>query len=386
MSEVKAQVVVVGAGPAGAMAARKAAEGGCDTVLLERKSRVGVPVRCGEAVGLKGVSRTLQVRPEWILSTIRSLTMISPSGIRARLANVQEGYVIDRRRMDADLVADAVAAGAAYYSSTPVVSVREEEHGRYVCEGGNRVFRGRCVILAEGVESRLARRLGVRTRLDPCDIETCAFARLAAATVDPDTVMLYFGSDIAPGGYGWVFPRGDGRANVGVGVLGSRSRAGLALQMLHRFVETRLGGAALEELHCGGVPVGRWLSPLVKGGVMVVGDAARQVSALTGGGIAYALAAGSLAGEAAATAFKGGAFRQSALHGYRRRWKWGLGRGQRRSHALKRIVAEYDDAMLDGIARDLAAVDSSRLGYVGFALKAFRRRPLHLLRAVALFR
>ena len=95
----KFDVVVIGAGPAGAMAAQYAAKGGCRVALIERKKKAGVPVRCGEAVGLKGFSASIDIEDKWILASVKRIRMISPCGIKVDLINpakIGNNYIINR--------------------------------------------------------------------------------------------------------------------------------------------------------------------------------------------------------------------------------------------------------------------------------------------------
>lgn len=384
--EHRFDVVVVGAGPAGALAARYAARGGADVALVERKERVGVPVRCGEGIGLKGFSHTIDVDPSWVLSTVTKIRMVSPGGIEVRLGSVGENFIVDRTVMDADLVRTARAEGARYFPSTHVRSVVREEDGSYRCVAQGLVVTGRCVILADGVESKLARGLGWNTVLAPADVCSCAFCKVDHESITGDTCVFYMGRKVAPGGYAWTFPRGEGSANVGLGVLGTCSGPGLARRALGELVERAFPGAVPRDVHCGGVPVATWLRPLVRDGVMVVGDAARQVHALTGAGIAYSLLAGRAAGETAAEALRNGAVDYRHLHVYEKRWAAHFGKQQNRSWALKSMLLTFDDDYLDRIARSLSRRNPGRLSYLGVFARVFARNPLLMIKAILLFR
>jgi digeranylgeranylglycerophospholipid reductase len=146
----KFDIAVIGAGPAGSMAAWSAALTGRRVCLLERKENAGVPVRCGEGIGAKGLAVSVKVKPEWIKSTVTKSVMVSPSGIRVKIANVDESYILDRERMDGDLVKEAVSAGVKYFNSSPVLSICHRENG-YECSGPSGSVTASIVILADGV-------------------------------------------------------------------------------------------------------------------------------------------------------------------------------------------------------------------------------------------
>ncbi|MFP4416963.1 MAG: NAD(P)/FAD-dependent oxidoreductase [Fibrobacterota bacterium] len=385
-AEKKADIIVIGAGPGGAMAAKHAAAGGREVLVLERKERVGVPVRCGEGIGYKGLTLSLPVRDQWVLSRIQHIRMYSPAGISIDLKDIDESFIIDRTVMDAELASDAVQSGARLMTKMPVHSIRKESASLYRCETPRGDFVAPVIIIADGVESRLARDLGWNTALSLSDIDSCAFCRVRHASLEDGYIRFYTGKKVAPGGYLWIFPRGKGYANVGLGVLGTYSTPGKARELLRLFLDEHLPGAELTDLHCGGVPVAPWLKPLVRDGIMIVGDAARQVSCLTGGGIAYALHAGTLAGKAAASAWEDGTPNVSRLIEYERQWAKTFGRQQRRTHKLKNLLLRFKDAELDKIAESMKNVESDKMGYLRVFTRVFARHPLSLLRVITLFR
>ena len=378
-------IVVIGAGPAGSMAATSAAKTGRKVCLMERKPDAGRPVRCGEGIGYRSLVENIEARPEWIKSAIKHSEMVSPSGIRVKIESVEESYILDRERMDSDLVKDAVCAGATYYPQSPVNSLHRS--GKvYQCIGPVRNVSASCVILADGVESKLARFAGWNTSLRLSDVETCAFCRIVSPLIPKETCIFYTGSNVAPGGYAWVFPRGVGEANVGLGIIGSRSDAGMAKQLLLKFIDKEFPSARIGYLHCGGVPVARWTRPLVKDGVMLVGDAARQVNCISGAGIGYSLFAGKLSGRIAGEAFKGSDIDYQYLKKYEVLWKKRFGKQQDRSFSLKEFVTKHaDDKFLDRIASSLAKEDPADMNYLRVFIKAFSRNPLLLFKAIKLF-
>ena len=381
------QVIVIGAGPAGATTARYAALGGCRVCLIDRRADVGEFVRCGEGVGLKGMSISIGVKPQWIKSTIRQVKIVSSDGTTVTLRNVAESYVLDREIMDRALVDDASLAGASTVLSTSIISVRMTDDSRYECVAADgRVFIGQCLVLADGVESRLARQLGWKNALLPADIETCAFARVETKSIEDDTCYFYTGSNYAPGGYLWVFPRGAGFANVGLGVLGSFHSAGKAHELLGRFIAEKFPGATVTHRHCGGVPVGKWTNPLVKNGAIIVGDAARQVNCLNGGGLAYGIFAAKAAGTVIGEAFAGGTFNSGHLKKYQKIWAKKMGKQQLRSHTVKEILTQIrNDTFENKLAAMLSKKDPSKLGYLQVFLATAFKRPLLIPKIIKLF-
>ncbi len=382
-------VAIVGAGPAGAMAAQYAAKGGLSVALLERRADVRIPIRCGEAVGLKGASLSIPIESDWILRSIRTMCMVSPAGRRVsfNLSKKDESYILDRTKMDHDLVLRAQSAGATYYPQTPVFSVIKKSSHQYVCKTAKGDFQSSLIVCADGVESQCAQDLGWDTTLAFEDIETCAFCKVTDKSIDNDTVELYTGSTVAPGGFLWVFPRGDHSANVGLGILGMHSTAGKAKELLDHFIKETYPSGTVYDFHCGGVPVGRWLKPLVKDGALVVGDAARQVNSLNGGGIAYALFAGKVAGETIAQAKQNGTINYKHLRIYQKRWAAFCGKQQLRQYALKStLLKRNSDTFLNTIAESLSKENPEKLNYLRIFMRTFKRHPLMLLKTLHLFK
>jgi len=386
MPEHSFDIAVVGAGPAGAMAAKSAAERGRSVVLFERKQSVGMPVRCGEGVGLKGVSASTELRKEWIKATISKVTLYSPSGYEVSIDQIGDSFILDRARMDSDLVTDAIAAGAQYLPGTPVLSIHKSEDSSWILHTGSKSYKAPCIIAADGVESSIAHYAGIDSTLKMKDICTCAFARIESRNIDQETIALYYGKNIAPGGYLWIFPRGGFTANVGLGILGTESSSGKARHLLTTFIQKHFPDTSIADFHCGGVPVGPWLKPLAKNGVLVAGDAAHQVNAVNGGGIAYAMIAGNMAGETAAEAFTDSGFNQACLRNYEKKWARFHGKQQLRSYALKNMLIRFDDATMDNIAQSVKRKKNGEINYVSVFKAALIKNPFLLFRAYKLFK
>ncbi|MBN1577929.1 MAG: NAD(P)/FAD-dependent oxidoreductase [Chitinispirillaceae bacterium] len=384
--EEKFDIAVIGAGPAGSMAAWSAAAAGRNVCLLERNNKPGFPVRCGEGIGIRSLTEHSDARPEWIKREITCSAMISPNGTKVNITDIDKSTVLDRERMDGDLAQDAVKAGAQLFVTSPVIEVTRIDGGEYQCRCPQRTIISKIVIIADGVESRVARDLGWSTRLASDDIESCAFTRVTSPLIDADCCIFYVGSSVAPGGYAWIFPRGIGEANVGLGILGTRCTAGKPKELLLQFINRELPGGCIGTLHCGGVPVTRYIRPLVRHGAMLVGDAARQVNCISGAGIHYSLFAGKTAGKVAADAIGAEGVNYSSLTNYEKLWKKRYGKQQERSFALKDFVTHHtDDAFLNRIAATLTKKKSRKIKYLTVFLSTFSRHPMLLFKAFKLF-
>jgi digeranylgeranylglycerophospholipid reductase len=379
-------VVVVGAGPAGSMAAYSAARNGAGVLMLDRRRELGVPVQCGEALS-EDILNELKIKPDstWALNRTNKVKLVSPSGVEVRIAERdvtgKVGYMLNRKVFDRHLAMMAAKAGAEVMVGTFV-------HG-LVMKGGKPVgikargftgkldVRASVIIGADGVGSRVARWAGLNTAIKLEDIETCAqFQMLGVDFEDAATMEFYFGSKISPGGYAWVFPKGEDVANVGLGVIGSRAQR-RPVDYLRDFVASRPGLAKgkVMELNGGGVPVGGPLKKTVKDNLILVGDAARQVNALTGGGIDSAMCAGMLAGEVAAKAVGEGDTSEKRLNEYEKRWRERMGKRLDRYLKAKNVLLSLTDEELDQLAVTLSKVDFERISLMDMLKALIKAHP-----------
>ncbi len=375
----RAEVVVAGAGPAGLMAALTLAREGHEVMVADRKDRIGAPVRCAEGVGREALQRYVSLDPGWISAVIRSVRLVAPSGNSVLLAHHMDGLVLDRVGFEQDLARQAVQAGARISLGTYVSGLLGDGEGFWGVrlEQSGEHSRVECplVIAADGVESRVARWAGIETALALKDVETCAQYLMEDIDVDEHRCDFFFGHRIAPGGYVWVFPKGQGRANVGLGISGSRAARNSARELLDRFVDKHHPRGRKVRFTAGGVPVSRSLKKPYASGLLVVGDAARQANPLSGGGIIPALEAGRLAAQTAHRALSRGDVSERALSAYGAAWDRSLGRLQKRYYRLKEAVSKLPDDTLESTAGALGDIDPEHLTLFRVFATALRRHP-----------
>jgi digeranylgeranylglycerophospholipid reductase len=355
MSEVW-DVVVVGAGPAGTTLARRVAAAGLRVLVLEKDRDVGMPVRCGEAVSDRSLGGLVDVDPRWIAATIRRFRLVSPSGIAVEPDIGGFGYVLERRIFDYDLARLAADAGAVIRTKCCATGLITDDAGhwnavRYEAHGHEHTAHARVIVGADGVESRVGRWAGIDTVTRMADMESCAQMTMTGIDMGADTCEFHFGADIAPQGYLWIFPKGAGVANVGVGIGGAVARQRSARSFLTAFVERRFPHASVLTSVAGGVPCSPTLEHIVQDNVLLVGDAAHQVNPLSGGGITSGMHAAALAGDAIVGALRAGDLR--LLGRYEDEWNRGIGAKHRTYHRIKSAVHRIGDERLDAIARDI---------------------------------
>jgi digeranylgeranylglycerophospholipid reductase len=324
----RVDVLVVGAGPAGSMAAEAAAQAGAEVLLLEKRPVVGVPVRCGEF--MPQTDEIMRIFPAAgdvgpLLQMPSHLRSLETDRIRIFSPKLRSfdvpfhGYTTDRDRFDQHLAERARRAGASVVTGVACTALKDG-----VVTTAQGPVRAKVVVGADGPLSMVARSLGLERSWDLCP----AASTFAKGDFEPVPEM-YFGN-VAPGGYAWVIPK-KGGANVGLGYSQRYARGNLTFYW-REFLKFR--PLEVGRLNGKTVPMSGPIASTVKGDALVVGDAAGQVMAVNGGGIPIAMICGHIAGEAAAAAVVGSA----ELTDYERRWRRQVGGPLRTALGTKRLA------------------------------------------------
>ena len=375
-------VLVVGAGPAGALAAWQAKQAApeLDVALLERDRAVGSPVRCAEGVGDAGLREFASPDgADWAARKITRVIFLAPDDTEVKVAERDVGWVLDRTRFDAHLAAQAAAAGAAVLVGTEATGMTRAPDGRWHVRvkqrGVEEIYRARVVIGADGVEAMVGRWADIDTRVPARDMESCAQYVLQGIDCDPDAIYLQFGDRIAPGGYAWIFPRGVGVANVGLGLVALKADGRNAREYLDAWVARRYPSAARTALTVGGVIVHTTIKRTYAAGVLIAGDAAHMINPLSGGGIVNAMKAGRLAGCTAAAAIREGNTSERRLGAYHKAWMDLLGDDHLKYYRIKQALEDLDDAFFNGLARTVNRIPQGKRSLGRIFAHALIRHP-----------
>lgn len=284
-------VLVVGLGPGGASAARVCAEAGLSVLAVERNKAFGEPVQCAEFIPNP---MGAYAQPDGVLlQRIDAMQSFLPSG--AVEHSDFPGLMVDRGEFDRAIIRAAEANGAQLVTSTPLVAVDAERHTARVKHAGAEHEIGyRVLIAADGPHSPVAESLGLPA------LPTVQTRQYTVPLNKPYTATDVWLSDDYPGGYAWLFPKGQW-ANLGLGA--DKRIAGdlkAPLESLHaQLVDQGLLGEEIRYRTGGAIPVGGLRESLVAGDVLFVGDAGGLTHPITGAGIAAAVVSGEAAGEAA---------------------------------------------------------------------------------------
>lgn len=310
---LKTDILVVGAGPAGSVTARFAAEKGARVTLIERRPEIGVPVRCGELMPsceeIKGfypsvpdLDSLLYVPKDLRVREMEGIRLIDP---KDRCTEVEfTGYTTDRDRYDQYLAGEAVKAGAELIKGCAFKNIRNG-----IAETSEGDIEYKVIIGADGPSSRVARSLDLPKNMNPYPAVTAQ----AKGDFEP-YVTMYFGG-IAPGAYSWIIPKA-GCANVGVG-FSPKFADGTLDGYFEKFKNLHDFEITSDKLNGKYVPSEGPIARTVAGNGMVVGDAAGHVISVSGGGLPQAVIGGRICGQVAADHIKEG----RALADYETEWR-----------------------------------------------------------------
>lgn len=390
----KYDVIVVGAGPGGSITAKTCTEVGLDVLLIEKRQEIGDPVRCAEAVGKDALINHIEPDNKWIAAEVKGSILIAPDGTEIKMSedassNMKVGYVLERKIFDRTLAQKAAMAGAEVMVKTRATGLLRSNGMvtgiKAMYMGETYDIKADIVIGADGIESKVGRWGGIDTSLKPGDIETGV--QFLVSNIDPGEYnKFYLGEKYAPGGYQWIFPKGEHTANVGLGILGSKSGNVRAISLLQRFLEINMPQTKIVEMVVGGVPVSGPIKQTVTNGLILVGDAARQSDPLTGGGITNAMDAGKMAGEVCIKAKERGDYSVKTLKEYEDKWRATIGKELTKSLRVKNLLIKLTDEQLNQLARSLEGMDTNKMELSSMLLALFKKNPKLLWELRTLFK
>ena len=376
-------VVVVGGGCAGLWAARTAASAGARTLLVERHERIGMRIACAEGVGTAGIGQFGDLLPEYVAATVDRAGLYDPEGRCIDVAEPGCGYILNKALFLDGLAASAARSGAEIQVGTSAAGIRPLSGGGLGIDlegaGGDLTVTAGGVVGADGIESGIGGQLGIRKPLAPLELFSCAQYLLAPVDLDPRKVEFHFGRNIAPGGYAWVFPKGEDVANVGVGVICSGKRETSPLEYLKEFKAKRSPGSRGVGRVFGGVPTTKAPFAACGYGVFLAGDAGRMADPISGAGIVPGMETAELAAKAAVRHAVQGESLRSVERDFKRSLK-ALFKDRTLRFAVRKILAKLSDAeatRMLGVVGEYASEQSIIRGdpfsVVKFMIKAMPR-------------
>lgn len=357
----KPDVVVVGAGSAGSVTARRCAEMGLKTLLLDRKphERVGQKV-CGDEISKSHFEATGIDFPsgEEISSVIAGADVYPPNmknELKMRGWTEFDGWTVNRLEFGQRLLREAIYSGVAFKSdcrvSEPIVRndkiigviYRERESDEEIS------IYSKLVVDASGFAAVIRNKLShslIEESIDKSDVALCyrEILKLKMPLAEPQVARVLLGGSIAPSGYAWIFPKGPQEINAGVGVTGGEGRGSPRPHFL-KFKEDYplLLKSQVIDAAGGAVPVRRPLKSLVADGVAFVGDAACQVNPVHGGGLGAGMRAGIILGEVAKIAIARRRLDARGIWSYNTRFQSNFGKRLASLEIFRRLLQSVDD-------------------------------------------
>ncbi len=327
MTEYRCDILVIGAGPAGASAAEKAAGAGAKVLFIDRKKVIGEPVRCAEFIPRQLLGE-LYCGKEFIVQPVKNMKSILPGNEITETPS--PGFIINRNQFDQALAAKAVDSGAEVWTESSAVGL--DGNDVTVLKKSERInIRAKIIIGADGPHSRVGKWIG-----SPNKNLLPALQARAALTDSIDYTEVRFDKRFY-GGYAWFFPKGN-TANIGLGIKQVKGFKGLKSHLEFFLKELKAQGKITGEIS--GYTAG-WIPAeaprkITKDNVMLAGDAGGQTHPITGAGVAQAVMCGRMAGEWAAEAVKKDDI--SLLSEYDNEWMDLYGKSQERAFERRQLM------------------------------------------------
>ncbi|MFW9794873.1 MAG: geranylgeranyl reductase family protein [Candidatus Thorarchaeota archaeon] len=357
-------VAVVGAGSAGCVTARRCAELGLRTLLLDRKplKLIGQKV-CGDEVSKSHFEATGIDYPEGdeISTIIHGADVYPPSMVnelQVRGWAEFDGWTVNRLNFGQRLLKEAIDAGVKFQPEShvggPMIRGSQVTGIEYKDSSGEgKIIRSKIVVDASGFAATIRNKIDselIENEIDKGDIALCyrEILTLKIPLAEPEVARVFLGGKVAPQGYAWIFPKGTQEVNAGVGITGGKGR-GSPKTHFEVFKESYplLFDSKLIDGKGGAVPVRRPLKSLVGNGVAFVGDAALQVNPIHGGGIGAGMRAGIILGEVVRGAISRRNLEASGLWSYNTRYLTNFGRRLASLEIFRRLLQGVSDEDMD---------------------------------------
>lgn len=339
---MNADILVIGASPAGIAAAEKAAEAGAKIILVDRKEDVSQAHPANTFFKFMMDRAGEKIEKDYVLHELAGMKIISPGG---RCVEIQTpGYFIDRPAFDVYHLSRLAVLGGEVLLGTEATGIKRDGN-RMLTQTSGGVIRSKVVIAADGIESAMAAKMGLAGMRYPQDIAWAVEADVEAPGIGDASMFEYYVGKHSPGWKSTYSPRGGDYASLGVYARRHGRDVGVFFdRWVSRFEQIKGIRLKILRKHVCGDPIATIPDQMIADGFMVTGGAAGQ------SGIAYGMLAGKLCGEVAARAALGGDTSYRALSGYPKRWQAELGQEYRMGRLSLELLRKMSDPEIDTMA------------------------------------
>ncbi|TFG96171.1 NAD(P)/FAD-dependent oxidoreductase [Candidatus Thorarchaeota archaeon] len=350
--------IVIGAGPAGLLAANEIAKRGYEVQVFEEHERIGEPDHCAGLLSVSGLKRLgITVPKESVQNTVDGARIYSPAGHSIMVERGRrEASVINRQKFDAWLASRATDSGAEVFTNIKVKDfIREKGKIQGIKLSTEKELGARVFVIAEGSRCFLSKRAGFPIVQKSNKYPAFQY-EVSGVNIEDNIVEMFYGHQIAPGFFTWIIPLGEKRARIG---LAARDKSRIRLDALmkhHKIISERMKGAKIERSLGGIVLVGMPISKMTIENTVAIGDTAGIVKATTGGGVILGGLTARVAGNIIADSLSNEGDVKHILSQYTKKCKAMVFKELRMMHLAQMALTLLDDKGIDSIIKDAEAM------------------------------